>query len=107
MELNFSLSIIKEDTDVNNKNPLKDFIDAYKDNVNECDKSGYEEDFKRSFELFCDSVNRELDEITLHFENIEYLDGLLLFRNGNELRCSFSYQRMPRMVVWSLVESTE
>lgn len=95
MELNFSLSIIKEDTDVNNKNPLKDFIDAYKDNVKECDKSGYEEDFKRSFELFCDSVNRELDEITLHFENIEYLDGYFFFAMGTNSVVHFHIRECP------------
>lgn len=80
---------------MNSKNPFDDFIEAYKDNVNERDKAGYAEDFKRCFKLFVENVNRELDERTLHFEDVEYLDGYFFFAFGTNSVVRFHIKECP------------
>ena len=80
---------------------MKDVFDEireiYQDGVNKCDECGYSEKFKKSTEMFFDSVSKNwcLRDDQVHFEDIKFLDGYFIFGRGSNSVIHFRVKECP------------
>jgi len=76
--------------------PFETLNEVYCKNVAEADSAGYADKLKESTDLFFRFVNDCLrDENSVHFEDVEYLDGYFLFAFGSNSVIHFHIKECP------------
>lgn len=79
------------------KNPLEAIVKIYNDAVEDADKLGYADTFKKCAELFFRAVNDNyvMEDGPVHFSDIEYLDGYYIFGFGTNSVVHFHIDECP------------
>jgi len=79
------------------ENPFEAIANIYNYAVEEADKLGYANTFKKCAELFFKAVNEEsaLRDNPVHFSDVEYLDGYFIFGSGTNSVVHFHIDECP------------
>ena len=80
------------------KNPLKELVKMYTDQVKKADRIGYAKIFKKCTEVFFRCVNEDLEpstELRFHFTDISFRDGYYIFGFGTNSVVHFHVAECP------------
>ena len=94
------------------KNAIESLVDMYKGQVEENDKRGYSETFKKCSELFFKEINEEycMKDNPVNFEDIEYQDGYFIFGHGTNSVVHFHIKECPGWLFgiwWTIPEGND
>lgn len=76
------------------KHPLEALVDFYKEGVETEDKKGFSELYKKATKLLFKRISKEIG-MTLHYKDVEYLDGYFIFGYGTNSVVHFHVKEMP------------
>lgn len=73
---------------------INSLVDCYKNSVEEADKKGYADTYKKAMELVVSKIAED-DQTPFHIEDVKYQDGYYIFGTGTNSIAHFHIKEIP------------